>query len=592
MKHIIKQINDEIKVIEKNLKLSEKSFDLIDFNLSCIKIIAEDPDDIEIENVMADISEQNEEKVKYIEKFIGFFKSNPDEPQIKLARIYLKDVIKDLESTNLSVMAFIVKVINVAKRNLELLNNLLIKMQEYDSSVYITEEEFNVLNALFSNQDIEEPVLDEFVEIAKNNALLKAREISAKRLMLVTDLDEDSILEQMDKDRTAKNIKDKMFEDIAIICADKNILKMFFNNLNLYELAINFFKSVNSMKKLIEVGAVETADLFKSEYENIEEKDVYMCALALNLIDAINSNNLTDAKSILEEYKQRTSLEKKQDEENVSIEQLVTEFNKVIDSIYDEPKYLNFEESYSGMSKEEIINVVGVKKYALMYIMSLIHEYKINEQEYSLEQVKTAIKSINEEIDRYKEIIKEEVLESTIDIDVKDGLDVEDVLNYIVILSPERLRNNIQEIIDEYPSVNISTFHKALSKLLLVPHEEFYKRDTCKPIKISKNTNNQYEIREDRSGMIRITFKAINTADGKVVYEILSYAFGSCDGKAKTDNLFTSIREYETHIDEYRSLEKNIRENNLASLSTLISNGLSFYNGLVEEDKKEFGENI
>ena len=362
-------------------------------------------------------------------------------------------------------------------------------------------------------------------------------------------------------------------------------LEILFQNTSVVEDIKKILAVMHSMKNKITKDVFETADLFKSEIETIEEIDEYYCALVLNILDAIESNNLDDALKTIEKHKLREEEENKKEKQFDLVKTYIEDINLLKDHYYDEQQYLNFCLSYSEYSEDEIINALGINEYFRMKIMKLFHEIDTNN--YELAYVENVLFDIKSEIDKYELMIKsEEVLEE----EKNDEVDFDSVKNYVVLLSEERIRENIDEILYEHPEVNISLFSGAIRKLLDTPHTNLLESEYCKPIKESYNKNNQYGIREGRAGIIRIAFRTINTLDGHVVYELLAFAYGSCDGRAKSENLRASIKEYEAYKSEYEELEKNVKSNTLSKNSTLITAGLTFYNKLVEESQKGVGE--
>ena len=583
MKHIVKLINNEIDKVNSNIKKVNKCFDLCYSCLTSIDIMFSMPDKAPVSHFRNDFKGEMVKKIDYVDAIKGYFESNSDEPQVKIALQYIEDIKIAMKKAFFSELLFINRVSNVAKNNLEVLNKLLEKLEKYDSNTFITKEELEIINSLIGD-DINEDLLSEIIEIGKNNAVISVIKKNAESISIDIDDYNDELFVEMEKERSINNISNSFYSSIEKYLYNLGLVEIIVQDANLVNAISNIFKQAIMSKGNISNDDLELCDLMKKEFKNIDLDSIYAltCSVSFALLEVLETNNKELVADIITKYN-NIQMSKKEEMNNLSIiKKLLSEINNVRKKYYDEEKYLNFCSSYEGLTEAEIVKTVGMAKYSKMCITKILYENAEILKKPDIDSLNEILGQINSIIERSEFIQEEDTPEKT----DSEQVDLSDVKNFIVILSEDKIRENMEEIMLSHNEVNISLFSKAIGKLLFILHEELYGRKTCKPIMDSYNCPNSYEIREERAGIIRIGFKSINTNDGRVVYEVLGFAYGSCDGKEKSDNLRACVKEYESNIEEYRELEKKIKAGTVAQNQKILTEGLTFYNKLLEEQKK------
>lgn len=589
MEKILTTIEEKINSIDSSIKDSSNAMELILINQHFLKSLYYQPDTINTTELKKNLPSDLLDKLLYIEKLKGWFSKCPNESQIKRGLEYLKEIINYLLQQNTRKIIFLSKISNKYEELKKKYIDLYEKVSKYNDNTYINENEFELIEQLFSDEYEDEEIISFLCQMGRTNALIRIDNESIINIF-DEDYDMDELFEEMEKGRNSSLYdSDKLLAKIKNELANKFMLEITINDVTIVQKVIDIFNFVLNIEH-ISSDMFDEADIFKSEIELINDKDIYMLAYAMLILEALEKKNQIKIKEIIENYDLKEKNNQKISLSDKILNHKIEQLNKIIDEYYVEEEYLKFVSSCQNMSHDDMIKLYGFEKFHSMTIMKLIHMNYSRINKMTLDELDELINKLNFQIAYYEDLQKKIDEE---DVEELEGFDTSDVLNYVVFLSKDRIEKNINEIAEEYDGVNISLFPSSLYKLMMIPHSELYTRKTCKPIMKSLGKPNEYEIREERAGSIRVCFKAINTKDGYVVYEILSFAYGSCGDKKKSENLKYALKEYEDHYDEYQKFEQLIKNSTLAELSNIITDGLTVYNEMITDDKtKKVGDNI
>lgn len=579
MKRIINILENTILLIDQKMKALSITLNTILLEKKFIGMLHFDPDNLNIENLKKEVPKEYLDKLEYIEKLKGWYQDFSDEPQVELALNYINDIEYVLSKQKNFSIRIITKKYKQCKKLRENCEMLLAKIEKYDRNTYIEEKELAIIESLIDEEEIDEDIISIFSRIGENNAFIRIRKEKGQNLFNEFKNDTDSELFKK------KDLSDLLFIKIRKILSSDIMLYAYVGDIKLVEAIKNYFTMIFSIEDKITNEIIEEADVFKEELESIEDSTIYMVAITLLIIDAIEKNNSDVITSILETYKNSKYCKIINSLENQLLVIKKRKLEQIVEDYYIEEEYIKFSSAYVDISELELRNFVSLETIQSMKIMKLIYENYHKKDDLNLEQLDELINTLELYINDYKQIQSEFDEKEEL---IVDGLDIADVLNYVVFLNTDRIQQNIENIIRDY-DVNLSSFTSAIYKLLMISKNELYSRDTCKPI-ISNSRPNEYEIREERAGSIRICFKSISSCNGKPVYEILGFAYGSCGDKRKNDNLKESIKEYITYHSDYKELERIFSENNTEQISTIVSESLDFYNSLVNKEKKKVKE--
>lgn len=589
MKKIINILENAIYLIELKMKVLSSSLNFFLIEKTIVDIMHSDPDNVNINTLKHQVPQEYLYKLEYIEKLQGWCQKFPNEPQIQLALKYLTDielVLKEKRNRSIKITIKMYQQCNQLKNTYEM---LLKKFKTYDKNTYIEESELSIIEELIDEEIIDEDLIALFSYIGKNNSIIRIKQEKGKYLFdELGDAIDNELFEAMDCDRE-QNLGDAqiLFTRIKNVIDSDTMLYAAVGNMQLVEEIKNYFTMIFELEYKITDEIVEEADIFKEELESIDDSDVFMVAITLLIVDAIEKNKGDIITTILECYKNSKYSKQMDSLENQLLEVKRNRLKQIIDEYYIEEEYIKFNSAYEDIPESELVKFVSLETIQSMKIMKLIYTHYETKDTMTLEQLDTLISNLELQMVIYKQIQSE--FDKQSEEFVADGLNIDDVLNYVVFLNTDRIRENIEEIIREQ-DVNLSLFASAIYKLLMIQQNDLYSRDTCKPIISSNGKPNEYEIREERAGNIRICFKAISSYNGKFVYEVLGFAFGACGDRRKTDNLKKSIKEYVSYYPDYQRLESIFSENNEAEIEHVINDSLDFYNNLINVRKKKVKE--
>ncbi len=585
MKLLINLIKNKLVENKYNLKTIKYLIEECLMNKIELSFICELADQVNVSSLKENTTDESDlEKLDYIEKLIGWFSKCPSESQIILGLKYLEEVSKKISNKQTKYIFLLIKAYRKLKKDTEFYKFLVDKLEEYDDNTYIDETQIQYIEHLISDENIDEELINEYKIIAKNNALISMKKQGILDLLDNFVLD-DNLYDAMDIDReSSKSSVDILFNKIDNIISDSLAFSMIDISIEKVNEIKECFEKLISIRSSITEEIVEEAEVFKNEIEIINSHTVFVVAIALLLIDNIENKNGSNIINILNMYAnselgiQYYSFDRK------LLEEKRNELNSIIKEHFNESEYTKFSSSYIGMTTEQIEQILGTKKFKELELMKYIYENCLDIDDLSLDKIEELICELQFRIAECTIVSKNMIEEQSVE-EQNIGLNIDDVLNYVVFLNPDRIMQNIADIMREYTDLKLSTFASALSKLLLIPQIEMYYHDTCKPIMESVQKINPYEIREERSGDIRICFKAVTTRNNHVIYEVLSFAYGSCGDKKKSDNLKASIKEYIDHKKEYEEFENMFKEGNISDISKQIEIGLKFYNELLQKEK-------
>lgn len=585
MKSLINVIKNKIVRSNYNLKTMKyiiEQFVINKMELESACILA---DDLNISTFKKSLTDESDlQKLEYVEKLVGWFYECPNESQVLLGLKYLKELCNKISKKKTEYIFLINKLYKKLEKDINNYQLLLDKLKKYNDSTYIDENDLLLIEQAILDEDIDEDLINEYKIIAKNNALIYMEQQGILESITNSSLDE-NLFDAMDIDReSSKSSVDILFDRVDKFLSDNLSLSMIDISIQQVNEIKACFEELLSIKDSITEEIEEEAEVFKNEIEIINSHDVFLVAITLLLIENIENKNKSNIVNILNMYanselgRQYYSLDRK------ILEEKRNKLNSIIKEHFDESEYTKFSSSYIGMSTEQIEQILGIKKLKELEVMKYIYDNCLNIDDLSLDKIEELICELQFRIAECTIVSKNMIEEETVE-EQNIGLNLDDVLNYVVFLNPDRVIQNIIDIMREYSDLKLSTFAAALSKLFLIPQVEMYSHDSCKPIMESERKINPYDIREERAGDIRICFKAITTCNNHVIYEVLSFAYGSCGDKKKSDNLKASLKEYGDHIKEYEDFENIFKEGNISDISKQIEIGLNFYNELLQREK-------
>ena len=436
------------------------------------------------------------------------------------------------------------------------------------------------------NEIDEEEAIKVLRLIGKNNSFIELEKRG--QLELIESLNGEinlETLEEMNKNRISKEeIVDQYSYGYILNKIEESIKTI--ETLTLDEILVQYiyssFDRFKTCKDKITKEKIEEADIFKDDLESIDDYLMYSLAIILLLIEAINNCDENRIREIYEEQSSSMFFEDITIEEQKLIEVYKKSLLDIFNEYYDYSSYTNFSHSYSSYDEKELINYVDIEQIQSIKIMRLIDINKDKIDKMSIDELTSLLTELNQEISIYKEMLsKDESQDEETEI---NGLDIHDVSNFIVIRDTNKIFNDIDMITSEHPEVIPSLFTRALNRLYMMSSNDLFLRNSCKPI---LHESNVYEIREDRAGCIRILFRTFFTKEGRAFYEVLSFAYGSCGPKKKTENLIQSVKEYSEHLEEYAEIEKNFKESNIEFMSRYLNDGLDLYNELLLKENEK-----
>ncbi len=547
---------------------------------STIELLPLLPDDINISELRKRVLNECQSKLDYVEKLLGWFSNYPDEPQIELALEYLNEIVQVLKLKINRSIALTGKLYKKYQRDIDDYTTLLKKVETYNNETYIDEKEFLLLVNSITEDELDVEIIELLACIGKNNALIRLKSENNDHIFGI----DKQLYETIDRSRNSENgIKNTLMR-IEKALKSNTFMYAMVGNLKLVEDIKDCFNDFLNIETSINDTIFEEADLFKEELEIIDDKNVFIVAVVLLILDALEQNNGKLIAPILDKYRNSNHNTTTDQFEIQLLNSKRSKVQKIIDEYYVESEYIKFISSYCNIPEQQLAKFIDMETIQNMKIMELIHSNYDNIGSMSAEELDDLIKALEEQIAIYQDLQRDfdnKSIENNI-----DGLDITDVLNYVVFLSPERIEQNIEDIMVEH-DVKLSLFVLAIYKLFMISQGELYSRDTCKPIMETEGKSNEYDIREERAGAIRICFKTITTRDNHVIYEVLSFAFGSCGDKRKNDNLKLSFKEYADHYEEYKAFEQVFYKTDSREMTRIIDQGLTFYNQLYNRNKKK-----
>lgn len=588
MKKIINILENAIYLIELKMKALSATLNTFLMDKTIVDIILSDPDNFNVNNLKYQIPKEYLYKLEYIEKLQGWYRKFPNEPQVKLALDYLADIeliLKEKRNRYVRINIKMYQQCEQLKKNYEM---LLKKMKTYDRNTFIEESELSIIEDLIDDETIDENIIALFLYIGKNNAIIRIKQEKGNDLFneLEESIDNKLFDEMNFVGEQSSSDARILFTKIRNIIDNDTMLFAIVGNMQVVEEIKKYFTMIFEIECRITDEIVEEADIFKEELESIDDSDVFMIAIALLIVDAIEKNNGDMVSTILEGYKNSKYSKQINSLEKQLLETKKNRLKQIIDEYYIEEDYIKFNSAYEDISESQLVKFVGLETIQSMKIMELIYINYNRIDTMTLEQLDELITNLEFQMTIYKQIQRE--FDKQTEKFIADGLNIDGVSNYVVFLNNERIKQNIEKITREQ-DVNLSLFASAIYKLLMLQPNDLYSRDTCKPI-ISNGKPNEYEIREERAGTIRICFKAIASFNGKIVYEVLGFAFGACGDKRKNDNLKESIKEYMSYYPDYQRLENIFRQNDVEQIECIINDSLDFYNSLISKEKNKVKE--
>lgn len=580
MKKLIEILRKQLMGIEYERKIIRTTITSFLIKKETIELLPVIIDDIDISKLRKEVTEEFQTRLDYIEKLVGWFKDYPEEPQIKRALKYIDEIMTFLKTKVNRSIGLVSNLDKKYQHDIESYKALLSKLMTYNKCTYIEENEFLSLVENIDEAEIDDEIIELLIRIGKNNALIKIQKENNEHLFGI----DKGLYETIDRDRNPDDSINNFFLQVENVLKSHNYIYAIVGNLKIVEDIQNCFRDLLNIKSNIDYAVLEEADLFKEELELIDNKTVFMTAVVSLMLDAFKQNNGELMISTLDKYKDSRYNDKIDSFEMQLVNSKRAKIQKIIDEYYVEEEYIKFISAYHNIDEQELVKFIDLETIQNMKIMELIncHSKYINSM--NIEQLDKLLMTLENQIAIYQGIQNEVDQESS--ENVIDGLDISDVLNYVVFLNPERIEQNIEAIKLEH-DVKSSLFALALYKLFMISQNELYSRDTCKPIMESVGKTNEYDIREERAGSIRICFKTITTYDGHVIYEVLGFAFGSCGDKKKNDNLKLSFKEYLDHYQEYKTFEQIFYDRNVTEMTNIVDQGLTFYNQLYYKNKKK-----
>ena len=571
----IKDLKTEIKYKQ----VSKNTFELIKLN----------PDNANYDKLLEIVGEEYKDDIDYILKFKGWMKEYNEEEQVKIAIKKLSHILAFGENKFNNELNNLNEELEKLDKENEQYKVLREKISTYTKKTYIEENEFNII-CDFIDQIEDKVAIQILQQIGKNNAFIELEKIG--KLELIESLNGEvnlDTLEEMNKTRNSNEMnEDRNSIDYITKKIDESIkyLKNIDINSELYQYVNDVFGRVNNIKDKITKKMLDEAKLFKDDIDSIDKYDMYSLTLILLLIEIIDNKDIDKLNDIYLKQCNNTFFNALSEEEQLLIEKYRKLFKDIYDEYFDNDFYTNFNNSYSSFNQEELQNYTDSETVQSIKIMDIISKNNNKINMMNLDELKSLYDELNNEILIYKDMLCKD-LECEENV---DGLDIYDVSNYIVIRDKDYLFNNINNLLDEYNDVSPSLFTRALNRLYVMQSTDLFTRSKCKPI---MHDSNVYDIHEDRSGCIRILFRTFYTKEGKVFYEVLSFAYGSCGPIKKTKNLIQSVKEYSKNYNEYISIENEFRNSNYEVMNKYITDGLNLYNELIlRENEKKKGFNL
>lgn len=580
MKKLIEILRKQLMGIEYERKIIRTTITSFLIKKETIELLPVIIDDIDISKLREEVTEEFQTRLDYIEKLVGWFKDYPEEPQIKRALKYIDEIMTFLKSKVNRSIGLVSNLDKKYQHDIESYKALLSKLMTYNKCTYIEENEFLSLVESIDEAEINDEIIELLICIGKNNALIKLQKENNAHLFGI----DERLYETIDRDRNPDDSINNFFLQVENVLKSHNYIYAIVGNLKIVEDIQNCFRNLLNIKSNIDYAVLEEADLFKEELELIDNKTVFMTAVVSLMLDAFKQNNGELMISTLDKYKDSRYNDKIDPFEMQLVNSKRAKIQKIIDEYYVEEEYIKFISAYHNIDEQELVKFIDLETIQNMKIMELINCHSKHINSMNIEQLDKLLMTLENQIEIYQGIQNEVDQESSENI--IEGLDISDVLNYVVFLNPERIEQNIEAIKLEH-DVKSSLFALALYKLFMISQNELYSRDTCKPIMESVGKTNEYDIREERAGSIRICFKTITTHDGHVIYEVLGFAFGSCGDKKKNDNLKLSFKEYLEHYQEYKTFEQIFYDRNVTEMTKIVDQGLTFYNQLYYKNKKK-----
>lgn len=580
MKKLTEILQKQIMGIEEERRIIRTTITGFLIEKSTIELLPVITDDIDISKLRKKVTEEFQTRLDYIEKLVGWFSDYPEEPQIKRALKYIDEIMTFLKSKVNRSIGLASKLDKKYQHNIESYKALLSKLMTYNKCTYIEENEFLLLVESIDEDEIDDEIIELLIRIGKNNALIKIQRENNAHLFGI----DEGLYEAIDRDRNPDDSVNNFFLQVENVLKSHNYIYAIVGNLKIVEDIQNCFRDLLNIKSNIDYAVLEEADLFKEELELIDNKTVFITAVISLMLDAFKQNNGELMISVLDKYKDSHYNDKIDPFEMQLVNSKRAKIQKIIDEYYVEEEYIKFISAYHNIDEQELVKFIDLETIQNMKIMELINCHSNHINSMNIEQLDKLLMTLENQIAIYQGIQNEVDQESSENI--IEGLDISDVLNYVVFLNPERIEQNIEDIKLEH-DVKSSLFALALYKLFMISQNELYSRNTCKPIMESVGKTNEYDIREERAGSIRICFKTITTYDGHVIYEVLGFAFGSCGDKKKNDNLKSSFKEYLDHYQEYKAFEQIFYDRNVTEMTKIIDHGLTFYNQLYYKNKKK-----
>lgn len=297
MKKIINILENTILLIAQKMKALSITLNTILLEKKFIAMLHFDPDNLNIENLKKEVPKEYLDKLEYIEKLKGWYQDFSDEPQVELALNYINDIEYVLSKQKNFSIRIITKKYKQCKKLRENCEMLLAKIEKYDRNTYIEEKELAIIESLIDEEEIDEDIISIFSRIGENNAFIRIRKEKGQNLFNEFKNDTDSELFKK------KDLSDLLFIKIRKILSSDIMLYAYVGDIKLVEAIKNYFTMIFSIEDKITNEIIEEADVFKEELESIEDSTIYMVAITLLIIDAIEKNNSDVITSILETYK-------------------------------------------------------------------------------------------------------------------------------------------------------------------------------------------------------------------------------------------------------------------------------------------------
>lgn len=587
MKKIVQVIDNKLAEYLDTIRHLKSDIKGIQYEKASLELSKITPDDINYDAIREHVDSEYYDDITYIEKFKGWMEAFKDEYQVDLALTKFYKIVSLIEENFDKNINALTVILNDNQNEYNKYLNLKNKLLCFSKSTYIEEDEFNIICKMLSDFTDEEAI-SILTKIGKNNAFIELEKNGKTELIetLNGEIDID-VLEEMFKNRTCEeSFEDKYsYEyivknmDEALIILDKLVVKDFIKNY-----VIDTFNRVKEHKQDISKELIEEADIFKDDLESIDDYLTYSLSITLLLVDTIKEKDETKLEEIYNNNPTTCLDDKISHDEKKLIEDYKNLLIPIFNEYYDEDEYNNFVHSHFSMNSEEYNEYVDNEKQQSIKIMEIINKNINNLDKMRLDEIISLYNVLNEEIIIYKEMLSKD--DENIDTEL-DSLDMDDVSNFIVVRNQEKIMNDIDTILSEHPDVISSFFPRALHLLFMMNSNDLYLRKTCKKIMINYKTPNEYSIREERVGSIRICFRAFDTYNDKVCFELISFAYGSCGDMQKFANLIQSVKDYSENIDDYKYIEEEFKNKNISVMSKYITDGLNIYRDLLEREKSK-----